>query len=220
MSTSRPRDPAADAQLAAEFEADVTVEHLGEIYANALLGAAESAGRLAETVEELESLVRDLLNPLPQLDRILSSGLISHEDKEALLDRLFAGRASTVLLNFLKVVSRHGRLDTLRAIARRARALYDRKRGVIPVEFVTAVPVSATLLGHVQQRLRGLFGGEPLLKHRVEPGLIGGAVVRVGDTIYDGSIANQLEKLRQQMIDRSVHEIQSRRDRFRPPARD
>ena len=213
-----PRDTAADAQLAAKFDADVSVEHLGEVYATALLGAAESAGRSGETVEEIESLVRDVLGPLPQLDRILSSALISPEEKEALLDRLFAGRASTLVLNFLKVLSRHGRLDTLRAIARQARALYDRKRGVVPVEFVTAAPISGTLLEQVRRRLQVLLGGEPDLKHRVQPDLIGGAVVRVGDTIYDGSIASQLEKLRLQMIDRSVHEIQSRRDRFRYPA--
>ena len=50
------------------------------------------------------------------------------------------------------------------------------------------------------------------------PALIGGAVLRVGDVVYDGSIANQLQIIRQEMIDRSVDEIQSRRDRFRNPA--
>ncbi len=65
---------------------------------------------------------------------------------------------------------------------------------------------------------RHALGAEPLLTRVVDPELIGGAVLRVGDTVHDGSIANQLEKLRQQMIDRSVHEIQSRRDRFRDPA--
>ena len=46
------------------------------------------------------------------------------------------------------------------------------------------------------------------------PSLIGGVVLRVGDTVYDGSVARQLEQVREQMIDRSVHEIQSRRNRF------
>ena len=50
---------------------------------------------------------------------------------------------------------------------------------------------------------------------KVDPELIGGAVVRIGDTVYDGSVAGQLERLESQMINRSVHEIQSRRDRFR-----
>ena len=52
----------------------------------------------------------------------------------------------------------------------------------------------------------------------VDPAVIGGAVLRIDDTVYDGSVANQLQSIRQQMIDRSVHEIQSRRDRFRYPA--
>ena len=60
-----------------------------------------------------------------------------------------------------------------------------------------------------------MLGGEPLVEQVVDPTVIGGAVLRVGDVVYDGSVANQLQILRQQMIDRSVHEIQSRRDRFR-----
>ena len=67
--------------------------------------------------------------------------------------------------------------------------------------------------------LRAATGGEPVIERITDAGLIGGIVVRVGDTIYDASVAAQLETVRQQMIDRSAHEIQSRRDRFRDPAR-
>jgi F-type H+-transporting ATPase subunit delta len=218
MSASQPRDEAADARLAAELNADVSVEHIGAVYAKALLGAAEKAGQLDETVEELESLVRDVLDRLPQLDQILSSGLVGQEEKTALLDRLFTGKASPLVLNFLKVLGRHDRLDLLRAVWRQAKLQYDVLRGVVRVQFLTASPVDAAMIEKVQVQLRATLGGQPVVEHRVQPGLIGGAVVRVGDTIYDGSIATQLENLREQMIDRSVHEIQSRRDRFRPPA--
>jgi len=218
MSASQPRDEAADARMAAELNADVSVEHIGGVYAKALLGAAESAGRLDETLEELDSLVRDVLDRLPQLEQILASGLVGVEEKAALLDRSLAGQASPLFLNFLKVLGRHGRLDLLRVVYRQAKTQYDVLRGVVRVEFLTASPVDAALIDKVQNQLRPLLGREPVVEHRVQPGLIGGAVVRVGDTIYDGSIATQLENLREQMIDRSVHEIQSRRDRFRPPA--
>ena len=57
----------------------------------------------------------------------------------------------------------------------------------------------------------------PYWRAVIDPELIGGVVVRVGDTVYDGSVATNLKQLRQQMINRSVHEIQSRRDRFRYP---
>jgi F-type H+-transporting ATPase subunit delta len=66
--------------------------------------------------------------------------------------------------------------------------------------------------------VRAKLGGEPVFRLRVDPALVAGAVVRIGDTVYDGSIANQLNVLRQQMMDRSAHEIQSRRDRFRHSA--
>jgi len=105
-------------------------------------------------------------------------------------------------------------------VYRQVRAQYDDLRGVVRVEFRTAAPVGPAILDQVQGQLRALLGGEPVIEHHADPKLIGGAVVRVGDTIYDGSIATQLENLREQMIDRSVHEIQSRRDRFRPPAGD
>ena len=67
--------------------------------------------------------------------------------------------------------------------------------------------------------VRRMVGGKPVLETEVWPELIGGMVLRVGDTVYDGSVATRLEQIRQQMIDRSVHEIQSRRDRFRHPGR-
>ena len=62
-----------------------------------------------------------------------------------------------------------------------------------------------------------LVDGEPELLVEVDPEMIGGIIVRVGDVVYDASIATQLNKVRQDMIDRSAHEIQSRRDCFRNP---
>ena len=72
--------------------------------------------------------------------------------------------------------------------------------------------------GGLQQELtialRGMLGAEPVLQVSTRPDLIGGMVLRIGDTVYDGSIATRLARLREHMIDRSVHEIQSGRDRF------
>jgi F-type H+-transporting ATPase subunit delta len=59
-----------------------------------------------------------------------------------------------------------------------------------------------------------MLGGEPEIVRMTDPNLIGGIVLRVGDTVYDGSVATRLSKVRGQMINRSIHEIQRRRDRF------
>ena len=151
---------------------------------------------------------------------MLVSGLVSPEEKIRILERRVGGRASPEFLNFLKVVARHGRLDVLRAIHRRTRALHESKLGRVRVLVTTATPLAGDQAARIAESLRPMLKGEPVLEERVDPGVIGGIVVRVGDTVYDGSIANQLENLRQQIIDRSAHEIQSRRDRFRSPAGD
>ena len=154
----------------------------------------------------------------PRLEAVFASILVSPEEKSALLDRMLKGRASAILLNFLKVVARHGRLDCLRAIHLQSHVVYDKLRNRIPVRLSTATPLDPAVLAEIAQNLRAKLGGEPVIQQEVDPSLIGGAVLRIGDTIYDGSVANQLQNLRQQMIEKSAHEIQSRRDRFRNPA--
>jgi F-type H+-transporting ATPase subunit delta len=207
-----------DAQLAAEMAADVGVEHVASVYADALLGAAETAGQTEAVLDEFDELVAQVLDPFPALERVLASALIAHEDKAGILDRVLGARASPTMLHFLKVVSRHGRLDCLRAIHRQARGLYQKMRGRVVVQVTSAAPVDDSVAEQIVRSIRPLLDGEPVLRRSVDPKLIGGIVVRVGDTLYDGSIAAQLKNVRQQMIDRSAHEIQSRRDRFRYPA--
>jgi F-type H+-transporting ATPase subunit delta len=211
---------AQDAATAAQIQADVGVEHLADVYAQGLLGAAENAGQSEQLLAEFRSLLTDVLDPFPKLEAILASAFISHEDKVGMLDRMLAGRYSPLLISFLKIVSRHGRLDCLRVIHRQTALAYDRLRGRVHVELTTATPLDEAAAGRIAENLRAVLGGEPVLRRTTNPDLIGGAVLRVGDTVYDSSIANQLHLFRQQMIQRSAHEIQSRRDRFRDPARD
>lgn len=211
---------ARDARTAQQIDADVTVEHVGGVYAEAFLGAAAAAGLAESLLLELDSLLADVLDPFPEFERVLASAMVSHEEKVRILDRTLGPRASPLLLDFLKVVSRHGRLDCLRAIHRQAHELYDRMRGRVRVRVSTATPLSDDLAARIAGSLRPLLGGEPIVEQVVDPALIGGVVVRVGDTVYDGSVANQLENVRQRIIQRTAHEIQARRDRFRHPARD
>jgi F-type H+-transporting ATPase subunit delta len=211
---------ARDAQLAAQMDADVGALHIAKVYALALLGASENAGRTEELLAEFDSFLSDVLDRFPAWEQMLSSRLISADEKAGALDRVLGSQASSIFLDFLKVVGRHERLDLLRTIHRQTRQEYDRMRGRVPIRVTTATPLPEELARRIAQDLGRFVSGEPLLERIVDPDLIGGVVVRVGDTVYDASIANQLKNLRQQMMDRSAHEIQSRRDRFRYPARD
>jgi F-type H+-transporting ATPase subunit delta len=209
---------AEHARTAAQIEADVGVEHIARVYAKALVGATEHAGQTDAVIDEFDAVVADVLNRYPQLEAVLASPLVSEEEKSGAIDRVLSGRVSPVLVDFLKVVARHGRLDCLRAIYQEAHATIDELRNRIPVRLTTAEPLVAEELQRVADGLRAKLGGEPVFQQETDPSLIGGAVLRVGDTVYDGSLANQLHILRQQMIERTAHEIQSRRDRFYNPA--
>jgi F-type H+-transporting ATPase subunit delta len=209
---------AEHARTAARIEADVGVEHIAEVYAQAILDAAEAAGLTEALIEEFDSFVSDVLGRDARFEAVICSTMISHEDVAGVLDRVLGGRASPLFLNFLKVLSRHGRLECLRVVHRRLHALYDALQNRVRVRLTTAEPIGTELASRIRIALRGKLQREPVLELAVDPKLIGGAVLRLGDTLYDSSIANQLQNLLQQMTDRSAHEIQSRRNRFRYPA--
>ncbi len=209
---------ARDARAAAEIEPDFDVAQVADVYARALVDAAEKTERTSALLDEFDAIATDVFGRFPKLEAILASALVSQEEKVGILDRLFGGRVSPMMLNFLKVVSRHGRLDCLRAIHHGARLLYDEIRGRVHVRLTTAMPIGGAQAKRLAESLRTMVAGEPVVTRITDPELIGGAVLRIGDTVYDGSIANQLQVIRQQMIERSAHEIQSRRDRFRNSA--
>lgn len=209
-----------DQQQPAQAVVDPSTQQVASVYAEAFLSAAEKAGQTDSLVEELDSLVNDVLDVYPGLEAVLSSGVVSPDKKEPMLDRIFSTQASTLMLNFLKVLSRHGRFDLIRAVRSAVQEQYARMQGHVKVEIQTAVPIDGELIGTLRNQLRGMLGGEPQLEQVTDPALIGGIVLRIGDTVYDGSVSTQLKRMYGQLIDRSVHEIQSRRDRFRDSAGD
>ena len=189
-------------------------QRLGEVYAKALIGAAEKAGKTEQVLEELDSVVNDVLANVPKLAAALESPRVPHEQKLKLLDRAFADKMSKELLNFLKVASKHGRLDCLRAVNRAAKDVFNEMRGRVEVQVRTAEPAGPELLAKIAEQLRRALKREVDLHAGVDPSLIGGLLVRVGDTVYDGSVANRLKRLRTETLDKTSQQIRHALDRF------
>jgi F-type H+-transporting ATPase subunit delta len=196
---------------------DAGHQHLGSVYAKALLGAAEAAGQADRVVEELESLMSDVLDKLPQLDNALKSPRLTHEERLPLLAKAFGGRLSPTTLTFLKVVSKHGRLDCLRAIALSARKQLNTARGRVEVNVETAYPLSNPVRERIVARLTQLLGQQVILTTDVNEDLLGGLVVRVGDTVYDASLAARLKRMQQVTLDHTKQTIRESLDRFAVP---
>lgn len=193
---------------------DVTVERLARVYAQAFMNVAAKSSSSDGLVAELASIVADVLNRNPKLELVLESSLVSPEQKEALLDRVFGKSASTPVLNFLKVLSRHGRLELIRPIARQAEKLHAERSGLANVEVRVAKELDEALQKDIYERMQRVLGKTPVFNVKIDPSLIAGIVVRVGDRVFDGSLANQLEHARQAMIARATDQIETQSDRF------
>lgn len=204
-----------DAQFAAEFNANVNAERIAEVYAEAYLNAvAAQGGALDDAVAEFASLV-EVLKSQPTFGAVLVSAMIATDDKLALLEKAVAGVASPLFWNFLQIVTKRNRLDLLLTIFAQTQILSNERQKRIPVTITTATAVDEQMLSSLVEKIRGILGGEPILHSVVDPEVIGGLIVRVGDTIYDGSVSTQLHNVCWQMIERSAEEIQNRREHFR-----
>ncbi|MDX1945066.1 MAG: ATP synthase F1 subunit delta [Pirellulaceae bacterium] len=189
-------------------------QHLATVYAKALVGAADKLGQAADVIEELGSVVDDVLDKLPTFDQALASPRITLEEKLALIDRAFAGKMSATLLNFLKVVAKHERLDCLRAIRRAAEKLYNQMQGLVEVTVETASPLNNQLAQKIVGRLTQLLGKQVVLATEINPDLLGGLVVRVGDTVYDASLAGQLSRMQGVTLEQTTQAIRTSLDKF------
>ena len=193
---------------------DVGAQRVGVLYARALLGAAGASKQTDVVLSEIDSLVDDVLKRWPDFQQVLSSVMVSHDDKVAMLDRIFAGKLSRMTLDFLKVLSGHGRLGNLREIRVAAHELHNDQEGRVRVEVTTAVPLTGDATGRITDSLRTLLKREPQLVTGIDPELIGGLMLRVGDTVYDASVSTRLAKLRDQIRRRSTQQIETAKGKF------
>jgi F-type H+-transporting ATPase subunit delta len=196
-----------------EVVMDVTAEQIARVYAQAFMGVAAKAPSAETLVEEVTSLVA-LLDRSARLEEVFDSALVSPEEKEQMLGRVFGSRVSPHVLNFLKVLSKHGRLGLLRPIARIVKKLDATRRGLTDVEVRVARELADDVRSEIHNRLRRVLGTEPVLHVSIDPDLIAGIWVRVGDRVYDGSIRTQLEHARRAMIDRATEIIETHPERF------
>jgi F-type H+-transporting ATPase subunit delta len=211
MSEPQPR------QVEADWDADVSAQRVAKVYAEALLNAADKHGQMDAALEDYDALVRDVLSANADFEKFLTESGAGRERKEALIHKVFDGRAGETFVNFLLVLNAHDRLDLLRLILVEAHQIRNRRANRVPVHVASAVPLADEQRERLVRELRGSFQVEPLLDLEVDPNILGGLVVRVGDWLFDGSVRSQLETLRTQLIERSSYEIQSRRDRFSSP---
>jgi len=167
-------------------------------YAYALLIAATKVGELDRVEAEVQSL-RDLFARTPQLVKFLMQPLVPFSEKERLLRQRLEGRLSPVTLHFLLTVVKHKRAEAFEHIARVFEELVREYRGEVVAEVTSAVPLTDHERAITLQRLQEITGKKVLLRERVDPSIVGGMRIIVGNKLLDLSLRGHLERIRERL---------------------
>ena len=188
---------------------DIAADRVAKIYAQAIVEAADAAGCRREVLDELGLLAREVLPKVPEAVVIFSSPKISAEEKDRIIDRLAGGRMKPTTAHALHVLARHGRLGMLGAVVDAAERLADERDGKQQATFTTAVPLDAAEQSRIVGETEKALAASLKPRFVVDPTIIGGLVVRVGDTIYDQSVATGLTRIGGRLNQRNIHAIQN-----------
>ncbi len=178
----------------------MSVETIARRYSTALADAVIAGGDAANVKNELEGWAR-LFADSDDLRAVFGNPSINHDSKVKVLDGLIAKtKPSKTTANFLKVLLQNGRLTEIVEINDRFGQVLEERSGVVSAEIISAREVSESEKGEFERNLTKLTGKQVKVNYKIDQDLIGGAVTRIGSTVYDGSVKTKLETLREQLV--------------------
>jgi F-type H+-transporting ATPase subunit delta len=174
------------------------MEEIAAVYARSLFEVAQEQDKLDEIRDELGAFA-DALAENRDLQVFLFSPYFSTAEKEEGLDRVVSGADPTVL-NFLKLLIEKHRMPVLFRIRANFDALWEDENRLLPVEITSAVELDKGIVKQLGDRIAEQTDRKVELSARVDPDVLGGIVVRVGNSVLDASVRNRLEQLRKQVL--------------------
>ena len=173
------------------------MEEIAQVYARALFEVAQERGALDELREQLGQFA-DALNENRDLAIFFFSPYFSSDEKKDALERTVMG-AEPALMNFLEALIERHRMPAIFRIRADYEALWQKENQLLPVEVTSAVGLEESTVRSIGERIGEQTGNRIELNSVVDPEILGGIVLRVGNSILDASIRNQLNQLRKQV---------------------
>ena len=165
-------------------------------YANAMADIALAQGAAEPAAKQLQDFGA-VYGQSAELRTFLASPAVGIEDKHAVVEKIAARLgASKIIRNLLFVIADHRRTHLLPEVIAAFEQVIRERQGVDQAEVTSAVELSAAQKKEMAATLARLTGKKVETKYALEPALLGGAVVRIGDTIYDGSLRSRLNEMR------------------------
>lgn len=188
------------------MDMDKDILALADVYAEALFHAAAAQQREAEIAEQFNSLL-DYMRKDQSFANFMISKVLDPDDRRESLERLFRGRMDDLLLNLLQVLNRRRRSELVFAIGRCVQLRMETQRDQEEVTVQSAVPLPEDIRTSIRSTVQRWIGKTPILIEEVEPELIGGLVLKLGDIRVDASIDFQLKQLHRKLHERVTLEV-------------
>jgi F-type H+-transporting ATPase subunit delta len=173
------------------------MEEIAAVYARSLFEVAQEQGKLDEVREQLGQFA-DAMQDDHDLQVFFFSPYFSTQEKEDGLDRAVSGADPTVV-NFLKLLIENHRMPVIFRVRRGYEELWEEENKLLPVQVTSAVALDDTTVKQIGDRIAEQTGRRVDLSAIVEPDVLGGIIVRVGNQVLDASVRNRLEQLRKQV---------------------
>ena len=164
-------------------------------YAKSLIDLSSEVGETDKIAEDME-LFRAVCSDVRDLRLMLASPIIPHGKKLEVIKTVFAGKVSELSLTFFTLITKKHRENNLLAIAEQFLVQFNRLKGISKGTVTTAFPIDDELRTAFKSVVRQISGNTPELVEKVEPNLVGGYVLQVGDKRLDNSIESKLNELR------------------------
>jgi F-type H+-transporting ATPase subunit delta len=173
------------------------MEEIAAVYARSLFEVAQEQSKL-DTVRDQLGAFADALDASRELQTFFFSPYFSTAEKSEGLDRAVTD-ADPIVVNFLKLLIENHRTPAVFRLRREFDRLWQEENQLLPVQVTSAVALDQATVNQIGDRIAQQTGRKIELSASVEPEILGGIVVRVGNSILDASIRNRLEQLRKQV---------------------
>lgn len=173
----------------------MSLQTIARRYAIALADVTIEKGEAVEVQNELLQW-GEMIESNPLLKEVFSNPTVAYDQKRKVLQELIQRtRVRQSTANFLQVLLRNQRISELSEVNKWFGTILDERSGMVSAEVTTARPVAKESMEALRQKLASLSGRKVRLKFSTDAELIGGMVARIGSTVYDGSIRNQLREM-------------------------
>ena len=166
-------------------------------YAEAAFQIAERDGTVEEWLRELDTAAEVLSDDA--VVRVLANPAIPLRDRTQVIERILGDRVSRGTVNLIGLLLQRGRIERLPEVAREYRRLHDRRAGIVEAVVTSALPLDDGEVAALRERLATTTDARIEMSMQVDPSILGGVVVRLGDRLIDGSVRGRLERLRSRL---------------------